>query len=68
MQRPRTPARLSQPLHQRLNSYALAASAAGVSLLALAQPAEGKIIYTPTQVTIGGNDVYGLDREAGGNK
>ena len=30
-------------------------------MLALAQPAEGKIIYTPTQVTIGGNDVYGLD-------
>ncbi len=40
MQRPRTPSRISESLHQRLNSYALAASAAGVGILALAQPAE----------------------------
>jgi len=32
-------------LQQRLNAYALAASAAGVSLLAFAQPAEGRIVY-----------------------
>jgi len=38
---------LSSSLEHRLNSYALAASAAGVSFLALAQPAEAKIVYTP---------------------
>jgi hypothetical protein len=42
----RMPAQLAEPLHHQLNMYALAASAAGVSLLALAQ-AEAKIIYTP---------------------
>jgi hypothetical protein len=41
----RTPSRISDSLHQRLNAYALAASAAGVSLLALAQPAHGRIVY-----------------------
>jgi len=46
MQRPRTPSNLSESLHHRLNAYALAASATGVGLLALAQPAEGKIVYT----------------------
>jgi hypothetical protein len=61
MQRPRTPSRISESLHHQLNSYALAASAAGVGLLALAQPAEAKIVYTPTKVKIGPNDVYHLD-------
>ncbi len=46
------PSNLSDSLHHRLNSYALAASAAGVSLLALAQPAEGKIVYTPADVVL----------------
>jgi hypothetical protein len=45
---PRTTAKLSEPIHHQLNSYALAAGAAGVGMLALTQPAEGKIIYTPT--------------------
>jgi hypothetical protein len=40
------PSNLSESLHHRLNSYALAASAAGVGMLALAQPAEAKIVYT----------------------
>jgi len=38
MQRPRTPSKLSDSLHHRLNSYALAASAAGVSVRALSPP------------------------------
>jgi hypothetical protein len=46
----RTPARLSDSLHHRLNVYALAASAAGMGLLALARPAEGKIVYTPPRM------------------
>jgi hypothetical protein len=43
----RTTQHLSESLHKRLNAYALAASAAGVGVLALAQPAQAKIIYTP---------------------
>jgi hypothetical protein len=61
MQRPRTPINLSDSLHQRLNSYALAASAAGVTLLALAPPAEAKIVYTPAHARIGLNKQYNLD-------
>jgi len=48
-----TPSHIASPLHQRLNTYALAASAAGVSLLALGQPAEARIVYTKTDVVIG---------------
>jgi hypothetical protein len=40
--------------------YAIAASAAGVGVLALAQPVEAKIVYTPANVNIGLNGV-GLD-------
>ena len=48
MKRPaRVPAKLSASVHQQLNQYALAASVAGVAALALAMPAEAKIIYTP---------------------
>ncbi len=50
----RIPRKLSDSLHHRLNAYAFAASAAGVSLLAVAQPAEAKIVYTPAHVTFGG--------------
>ncbi len=61
MKQIRTPCKLSESLHQRLNSYALAASAAGVSLLALAQPAEGKIIYTKAHQQIPPNTQFNLD-------
>jgi hypothetical protein len=43
----RTSVQLSESLHHRLNAYALVASAAGVGLLALANHAEAKIVYTP---------------------
>jgi hypothetical protein len=49
---PRPSKTLSDSLHQRLNSYALAASAAGVGALALSQPASAKVIYTAANVTI----------------
>jgi hypothetical protein len=52
---------LSDPTRQRLNMYALAASAAGVGILALAQPAEAKIVYTPAHVKIGRNSLVKLD-------
>jgi hypothetical protein len=57
---PRKTANLSESLHQRLNMYALAASAAGVTALALAQPAEAKIVYTPAHVKLSGRP-YPLD-------
>ena len=57
----RTPSRLSPALNQRLNLYALMAGAAGVSVLALGQPAEARIIYTKTHNVIGTNGIYGLD-------
>jgi hypothetical protein len=51
----------SESFHQRLNAYALAASAAGVSLLALAQPSAAEIIYTRTHHVIGNGGSYKLD-------
>jgi hypothetical protein len=56
----RLPSNLSESLHQRLHSYALAASAAGVSLLALAQPSEAKIVYTRVHTKIPANTHVGL--------
>jgi hypothetical protein len=58
-----TTSNLSEPVHQQLNMYALAAGAAGVSLLALAQPCEARIIYRHTNVVIGRGGVpsYDLD-------
>jgi hypothetical protein len=50
---PRATAELSKSLNQQLNTYALAAGAAGVSLLALAKPAAAKIIYTPAHAKVG---------------
>jgi hypothetical protein len=52
---------LSHSVHKRLNSYALAASAAGVGALALAQPAEAKIIYTPAHKTLHNGEGFYLD-------
>jgi hypothetical protein len=48
----RTPSRLSDSIYHQLNSYALAATAAGVAVLALAQPADAKIVYTPAHKII----------------
>ncbi len=47
--RPRKTANLSKSLSHQLNMYSLAASAAGVGMLALAQPTEAKIVYTPSR-------------------
>jgi hypothetical protein len=48
-------------LNRQLNSYALAASAAGVGALALAQTAEAKIVYTPAHVILQANQPFPLD-------
>jgi hypothetical protein len=51
MKRPvKISAPLSDSLHRKLNAYALSACAAGVGALALAQPAQAKIVYTPADV------------------
>jgi hypothetical protein len=56
---PRKTAHISDSLHRQLNMYAMAASAAGVSLLALAPPSEAEIIYTKAHVVLGArSDMY----------
>jgi hypothetical protein len=58
---PRKTANLSDSVHRQLTLYALAASAAGVGVLALTPPAEARIVYTKTHVVIGTNHIYDLD-------
>lgn len=56
---PRKKASIPDSLHRQLNMYALAASAAGVSVLALAGASEAKVVYTEThQVTHTGYPLY----------
>jgi hypothetical protein len=60
--RPRgTPSVLSDSVHHQLNMYALAASTAGVGLLALTPPAMAKIVFTKADQVIGCNGIYELD-------
>jgi hypothetical protein len=48
-------------LSRRLDLYALAAGAAGVGIVALAEPAHSQIVYTPAQSRIYWNEVVPLD-------
>jgi hypothetical protein len=59
--RPRKTAILSEPVSHHLNMYALAASAAGMGILALAQPAEAKIVYTPADKWLPVNKNFYID-------
>ena len=52
---------ISSSLDKHLSLYTLAASAAGVGLLALAQPTEAEVVYTPTHVTLKSGTSYFLD-------
>ena len=52
---------VSKSVHKRLELYALAAGAAGVSVLALAASAEGEIVYTPANQKITFNHPFELD-------
>jgi hypothetical protein len=59
MRRPvRIPSQLSDSLCRWLNAYAIAASAAGVGVLALVQPSEAKVIYTKTRKVVYGPSNY----------
>jgi len=53
--------RHSGAFFRQLDAYALAAGAAGVSLLALTEPAEARIVYTPVHKVIGNGESYKLD-------
>jgi len=57
----RKPSNLSNSMQRHLNAYSLAASAAGVSVLSLTEPAEAKIVYTPAHHVIKANAHYNLD-------
>jgi hypothetical protein len=57
----KTPAQLPESTLRRLNTYALAASAAGVGVLALVRPSEAKIVYTPANITIPSFTHFPLD-------
>jgi hypothetical protein len=48
----RKPANIPDSIRQHLHTYALAASAAGVTMLALAPLGEAEIVYTPANVNI----------------
>jgi hypothetical protein len=53
---PRKTAWLSESVRQQLNRYALA----GVGMLALAQSAEGRIVYTPAHIKLTPNHKFRL--------
>jgi len=58
---PKAPSLLSDSVWHRLNKYALAASAAGVGLLCLAEPVEARVVYTPAHKWLPLNRYYYLD-------
>jgi hypothetical protein len=64
---PRDKAILSDSVLHRLNMYAVAASAAGVSVLALTLPADAKIVYTPAHVKVAPQSRYYIDFDHDGN-
>jgi hypothetical protein len=57
----REPSTFSCRLRKRLDMYALAASAAGVGMLASSQAADAKIVYRHTHRVLGPNQQYFLD-------
>jgi hypothetical protein len=58
---PRTMSKLSESTYRRLNAYELAATAAGVGMLALVPPSEAKIVYTHAHRVIKRGMSYKLD-------
>lgn len=61
LSQPRSITKISESLHSRLNGYALAASAAGVAVLALSRPAQARVIYTPANIGIAQNGMVQID-------
>lgn len=54
---------LNERLNKHLLAYAATAGAAGVSMLAMTQSAEAKIVYTPTNRTIHSGSVLDLNND-----
>lgn len=65
---PRTAAKLRRTLDERLNRYSLAASVAGVSVLALATPAQARIVFTPAHIRLTPNHKLAIDLNHDGIK
>jgi hypothetical protein len=59
----RTQVPLSSALDKKLVGYGIAATAAGVGMLAAAQPAQAKIVYTPANVKVVGNYFIDLNHD-----
>jgi hypothetical protein len=51
---------LSETIDHRLKLYSIAAAAAGVSMLALAQPAEGEVVVTKKTIPIPVSSYFGI--------
>jgi len=52
---------LTAKLERNLLAYATAAGAAGISVLAFTQPAQGKVVYTPVHVLLGHGGISSFD-------
>lgn len=63
----RTSHGILESLHERINLYAMAASAAGVSLLVLSQPAEAEVVFTQAHAVLNAGDIFRLDLNADAN-
>lgn len=61
MKRASKATRLSESMHRRLNAYALVASAAGVSCLALSHVCDARIIHKQLNVDLSGNGYFYLN-------
>jgi hypothetical protein len=62
----RIPVSLNQRLDHKLLGYAAAASAAGVSMMALTQPSQAEIVYTPAHETVKIRGTLALDLNGDG--
>lgn len=61
-----TTVHLNSTVEKKLLGYAALASATGVGILALAQPAEARIVYTPTHQIIATSTTFHLDLNGDG--
>jgi hypothetical protein len=52
---------LGKALHRDLSTYAFAAGAAGMSMLALVQPANAEVVYTPVHQVIDRHEGFAID-------
>ncbi len=62
----RRPATLTPKTEKAVFNYSVVAGAAGVSLLALAQPTEAKIVYTPARTVVSPNGSLKIDLNGDG--